>query len=192
MRRTEKESQKQRISRFLEIITAECFEGTSIDVNRLIDLGYFDAPASLKHHGKKEGDLFHHSLSVAKNLVQLTERNDLIWQRPASPWIVGLLHDLCKADDYVVTDIKELSNHEIKNIYGWNDKSIYTGHGDKSILMAAPIIQLTVEEVACIRWHMGAFDEKENWNRYGAAIEIWPNVLWTHNADMIAARIEGV
>ena len=44
----------------------------------------------------------------------------------------------------------------------------------------------------CIRWHMGAFDDKENWNSYGRAVTNFPNVLYTHTADMIAARILGV
>ena len=44
----------------------------------------------------------------------------------------------------------------------------------------------------CIRWHMGAFDDKENWNSYGRACTAYPNVLYTHTADMIAARILGV
>jgi hypothetical protein len=36
---------------------------------------------------------------------------------------------------------------------------------------------------------MGAFDDKENWDKYGKSIEKYPNVLWTHTADMMAARI---
>lgn len=50
-------------------------------------------------------------------------------------------------------------------------------------------VKLTDEEMACIRWHMGAFDDKENWDKYGKSIEKYPNVLWTHTADMMAARI---
>jgi len=45
------------------------------------------------------------------------------------------------------------------------------------------------EELLCIRWHMGAFDDKENWNSYGRSVTEYPNVLFTHTADMIAARI---
>ena len=44
----------------------------------------------------------------------------------------------------------------------------------------------------CIRWHMGFADDKENWNYYGAAIEKYQNVLWTHTADMVASRVLGV
>ena len=38
----------------------------------------------------------------------------------------------------------------------------------------------------------GAFDDKKNWNRYGEAVTKYPNVLYTHTADMIASRIKGV
>ncbi|MEG2566735.1 MAG: hypothetical protein RSA84_11060, partial [Acinetobacter sp.] len=69
---------------------------------------------------------------------------------------------------------------------------IWSGHGDKSVLMLAPWIGLTEEEIMCIRWHMGAFDEKPNWNRYSTAVKRWPNVLWTHTADMVASQIMGV
>lgn len=51
---------------------------------------------------------------------------------------------------------------------------------------------LTEEEMLCIRWHMGAFDDKEHWNNYGRACTAYPNVLYTHTADMIAARVLGV
>ena len=51
---------------------------------------------------------------------------------------------------------------------------------------------LTVEEMLCIRWHMGFADKKENWNGYGEAVETKPNVLWTNTADMYAARVQGV
>ena len=53
-------------------------------------------------------------------------------------------------------------------------------------------VPLTEEEMLCIRWHMGAFDDKENWNSYGRSVTLFPNVLYTHTADMIAARILGV
>jgi len=66
------------------------------------------------------------------------------------------------------------------------------GHGEKSVIILQQNIQLTDEEMYCIRWHMGAFDDKENWNSYGRACTVYPNVLYTHTADMVAARILGV
>ena len=41
-------------------------------------------------------------------------------------------------------------------------------------------------------YHMGAFTDKEEWQDYTRAIHRYPNVLWTHQADMIAAHIKGL
>lgn len=41
----------------------------------------------------------------------------------------------------------------------------------------------------CIRWHMGAFDEKENWRLYTNAVNNFENVLWVHHADMMASNV---
>ena len=56
-------------------------------------------------------------------------------------------------------------------------------------MLLATLGKLTEEEVACIRYHMGAFTDKELWNDYTAAVRKYPNVLWTHTADMIASHI---
>lgn len=66
------------------------------------------------------------------------------------------------------------------------------GHGDKSVILAQTLVDLTDEEILCIRWHMGAYDDKENWDNLGAAIEMFPNVLYSHTADMIASRVIGI
>ena len=51
-----------------------------------------------RHHGAYKGALFDHSLQVAYELINLTERLGLKWERKESPAIVGMLHDLCKID----------------------------------------------------------------------------------------------
>lgn len=56
-------------------------------------------------------------------------------------------------------------------------------------MMITSHMQLTEEEVMCIRYHMGAYTDKSEWEYYGRAIEKYPNVLWTHTADMIASKI---
>ncbi|NBI18542.1 hypothetical protein D1841_13315 [Neglecta sp. X4] len=152
--------------------------------------GFFDLPASTKFHGAEAGGLYAHSLAVAETLMVLTQRNQLEWERPGSPVVVGLFHDLCKLEAYEPV-ITERTKTVVK--YGWQHRDgrdqLYTGHGDKSVLILAPWMQLTEEEVACIRWHMGAFDDQEQWSHYTAAICRFPNVLWTHHADMIASHI---
>ena len=152
---------------------------------QLIDLGFFTAPASIKYHGAYKGGLFDHSLATAKALVDLTNKLGLKWERPESPYIVGMYHDLCKCDDYV------FDNEADKFVY--NPNIIIPGHGEKSVIMIQNYISLTAEEIACIRWHMGAYEtDTKLWNYYGRAIEKYPNVLYTHTADMIASKIEGV
>lgn len=153
----------------------------------LLDLDFFNKPASISHHGQNSGDLFEHSFDVARNLVNLTEKLELKWDRPSSPYIVGLLHDLCKCDNYIHPPADADPEH-----WEYNNAAILTGHGEKSVIMALKILPLTDEEIACIRWHMGAFDDRSNWNNYGHAVTVYPNVLYTHTADMIAARIHGI
>ena len=154
-------------------------------MNWLKKNGYFKAPASSKYHLAYEGGLFEHSLNVAKSLAELTIKLELNWDRPESPWIIGFFHDLCKIDQYIWNPV--LSK------YDWNsDQSIF-GHGDKSIIyIEEHLFKLTDEEKACIRWHMGAFDDKTNWSNYTNAIHKYPNVLYTHTADMIASHIKEI
>lgn len=148
--------------------------------NLLREQGFFTAPASRKYHGNYEGGLFDHSFTVTTSLLSLTKRMGLNWKRKASPYIVGMLHDLCKCDLYI---------RKPDGTYEYNNDILLPGHGEKSVILAQKIVNLTDEEMACIRWHMGAFDDKENWDKYGKSIEKYPNVLWTHTADMMAARI---
>lgn len=154
-------------------------------VPALADLGYFTQPASTRFHGAYEGGLFDHSLEVAKALMDLTDKLNLKWDRQSSPLVIGLFHDLCKCDNYVFD--------RESNKYIFNQDVILPGHGDKSVIMLQQVLTLTDEEIACIRWHMGAYEtDTKMWNYYGQAIEKYPNVLYTHMADMIASKIKGV
>lgn len=146
---------------------------------------FFVLPASVGHHNNRESGLLDHSMAVAETLLVLTERNHLQWSRKQSPVIIGLFHDLCKTEAY--EEGPDCLSQPWR--YAEPRNQLYTGHGEKSVLMLAPWFQLTPEEVACIRWHMGAFDEKDNWSHYTAAVRQFPTVLWTHQADMIAAHI---
>lgn len=137
------------------------------------------APASSKYHGNYEGGLIDHSLNVACVLDAMTRDMQLEWQNERSPILVGLYHDICKFDNYIITD-SEILKAETINL----------GHGDRSVELLKKLIpDLTEEEELCIRWHMGAFDDKENWKAYGEAVEKYPNVLFTHTADMIASHV---
>lgn len=155
----------------------------------LVENGFFTAPASAKYHGNYEGGLFDHSFAVANILMDLSAKNDLKWQRAASPFIVGMLHDLCKIDQY--KKVKPGLEYK-ESPYEYNKDTLLKGHGDKSVMMIASHLQLTEEEVMCIRYHMGAFVEKEERNDYTRAVYRYPNVLWTHHADMIVSHVVGI
>lgn len=186
---------EQRISMFDEMMGKYVSDGLR---TWLKDNGFFTAPASKGHHGNYEGGLFDHCYQVAETLKQLTKANKLKWENLRSPYVVGMFHDLCKIDTYkVVVDDpgKEMFGGEVKGRsikIEYNDDFLIDGHGDKSVIYLASHMRLTPEEVMCIRWHMGAFDEKQNWKYYSAAVKKYPNVLWTHTADMIASQIMGV
>lgn len=147
----------------------------------LLAKGFFVAPASTKYHGNYEGGLWEHSLMVTNALLHLTEKLNLTWTRKESPYYVGLFHDLCKCDRY--------KYYEVTQSYRYSEDMLFTGHGDKSVMIASTLVSLTEEEVACIRYHMGAFTDKEEWGKYTKAVNTYPNVLYTHTADMIASHI---
>lgn len=146
----------------------------------LRDWGFFSAPGSTKYHDNYPGGLFEHSNRVAETLVKLTELLSLKWDDPASPYIIGIFHDLCKTDSYI---------RKGDGTFKYDDGQTLTGHGDKSVILTQKLgIDLTFEEIHCIRWHMGAYEGESNWNALGKAIEEYPNVLYTHMADMVDSR----
>lgn len=168
------ETIEQRVNAFKTFIDDEKL------CNKLLDMGYFSDPASTKYHLSYEGGLFEHSVNVAIALIELTASQGLKWQREQSPIIIGLLHDICKCNTYIKQE---------DGSYKYNPDADFR-HGIKSVEIAKTLIDITEEEEACILNHMGAFTEKEKWSQYTMAIHKFPNVLWTHTADMIASHIE--
>lgn len=160
----------------------------------LIDKGFFVKPASISYHSNHTGGLFDHSLAVMGNLVEITQKFDIQWENERSPWIVGMFHDLCKLEDYVDENAEDIvmmgTGEPVSNNPHWvkNGKKILKGHGAKSVMLLSQFMTLTEEEILCITYHMGAY-ETENWNEWGAAIEKYESVLWTHTADMYASKV---
>lgn len=178
-------TKEDRIKEYQQLVKSNRMSHLINLVPKLDEMGYFDQPASTRFHGAYEGGLFDHSLEVAKALMDLTDKLNLEWDRQSSPLVIGLFHDLCKCDNYVFD--------RESNKYIFNQDVILPGHGDKSVIMLQQLLLLTDEEIACIRWHMGSYEtDTKMWNYYGQAIEKYPNVLYTHMADMIASKIKGV
>ena len=150
----------------------------------LLCTDFFIAPASTKYHGAYAGGLFDHSLNVANSLcyftgAQITDP----WMRPESPFLVGVLHEVCKIGKYTVNDTHDgfvWSPHGEWPLYG--------GHGSESLIRIQHMMELTEEEALCIRFHMGPY-EKDDWDMYDKAIRKYHNVLWTHTADILTSKI---
>lgn len=182
-------AEQRRIQKFKEA-AGHVFSESMI--NEMKGLGFFLCPASLDHHGNHIGGLYDHSMQVFRTLEHLTKQLGLSWQRRESPLLVAIFHDWVKLQDYIPVGTDE----EIQYIR--NNHKLLIGHGEVSILLAQQFLQnhisaprLTQEEIACIRYHMGAFTDKKEWDYYSNAIKAYPNVLWTHTADMVASQIQG-
>lgn len=158
-----------------------------VDVVPLIEMGFFDGPSSINHHGCYEGGNYDHSVEVAEKLIDLTNKGLAVWKNPRSPWVVGIFHDICKADTY-----EEKPREDGKpRSWDYKEKQYLSGHGDKSVMMLSSMLRLTEEEMLCIRYHMGAY-RKEDWDCYDMAIRKYETVLWTHTADMYAAKVKNI
>lgn len=145
--------------------------------------GFTRLPASLKHHLSTEGGLLIHSMNVVKALQDLTDALGLVWKDPTSSIIIGICHDLCKLEFYKTSP-------ENDRYFVYNDTPEYNlgGHGMLSVVIAQKFLELTDEEIHCIRFHMGAYEQKD-WSMFDAAIKKFPNVLYTHTADMMASKL---
>lgn len=154
--------------------------------DKMLERGFLTQAASRKYHGAYEGGLFDHSIEVMRSLVRMTDKLGLKWERPESPYLVGIAHDMCKIDAYV---------RDITGQFVWNKNQSYANqmHGVKSVMILRDILgenYMTDEEESCIAWHMGAFMGELHWDKYTQGIKQFPNVLWTHTADMEASQVK--
>lgn len=187
----------KRIELFLNMMNQSGKQLVSNDfMNWLTANGFFTQAASTKYHGNYEGGLFDHSFTVTEQLVRFTDRFGLNWARPESPWIVGMFHDLCKIDSYLMMveeeGIQFFGSDDVKGRqvhFEHNNDCILKGHAEKSIILLSQFMTLTEEEIMCIRFHMGAYEGQAAWDAYDKAIRKYETVLWTHTADMYASKV---
>ena len=170
-------SKEERYEHFLMSCEGNQFEMSKEFDEWLWESGFFTAPASTKYHGAYDGGLFDHSWTVCKRLLKLTTDNKLEWQRPQSPFIVGMFHDICKCDQYkkVGGTVMTFNGVEVSDPQGYhyeyNQNTLLKGHGSKSVMILSRFINLTEEEMLSIRYHMGAY-EKEEWHSF-PLIRFW-------------------
>ena len=142
-------------------------------------------PASTRFHGNYPGGLLEHSANVALTLMDFEDRGLTSFNKKRSPVVVGLLHDLCKVGTYISE----------QDFFSKNTEELWKGHATKTLCLLSTdmfgCFKLTEQEALCIRYHMGAY-ETDEWNAFGQAIHKYPEVLFTHTADMYATHVIGV
>ena len=178
---TEHMTDQQRYELLEYLLDRENWSRNCLPMDWLRTTDFFSAPASTRYHGTYAGGLFDHCMNVTLELIELTTREVAEpWQRLASPIIIGILHDVTKLFTY---KLGEDGKYHHDREYGED----YI-HGLDSLNRVREHMDLTDEEAACIRYHMGAYETKD-WNEYSEAMRKFPNVLWTHTADMVASQI---
>lgn len=176
----------------VDYLASLCKKGL-MDIDLLELLMFSDfvlTPASTTHHGNYEGGLFDHCVAMYNWLVKATEGLGIVWERKESIGNIAFGHDYCKCDSYKKVHDSFIGGHETYH-YEWNPKSVLHGHGMKSVILLQQHMSLTEEEMYCILYHMGAY-ETDQWEAFDKAIKKYPNVLYTHTADMYASKVEGV
>ncbi len=142
-------------------------------------------------HGYEKGGLLNHSLNVFENLNILNMEKKLGLELE-SMVIMGLFHDLCKANSYISK--KELSINEsgefVKQFKLSYSGSFPMGHGEKSVVILQGFIQLSEYEMLAIRWHLGAWDHGIHGYpgkyQFSAALVNYPSVGALIIADQMA------
>lgn len=164
---------------------------------------FFTAPASTRFHLACDEGLCIHSLHVYERLVSLMKNEEFravcFGDMPENEVeetiaVVSLLHDVCKTNFYAV----EMRNK--KNEHGvWQSVPFYTvkdtlpyGHGEKSVYIINGFMRLKRAEAMAIRWHMGAFADKDQLNTMTTAYDMYPLAMMLHTADMFASHIDEV
>lgn len=164
----------------------------------LEDSDFFTAPASTRFHLAEETGLLQHSINVYKQLgneAWIYEKKTGEKYSSESIAIVALLHDICKAN-YYKKDYRNVKNSEgvwEKAPYYTVDDTLPCGHGEKSAIILLQLgLQLSVEEVAAIRWHMGGFDEAVKGGSYAMskAAEKYPLVTLLQVSDLKASYLD--
>lgn len=171
----------------IDLLVSTEREGIHELVNYLDEGGYFESPASTKHHGVFPGGLAKHSHEV---LILMNRFNrDYNLNIPLDTTILtALLHDVCKVGKYA------LEGTGYKYIKGGPP-----GHGSLSVNRIKQYIDLTDLEEKMILYHMGVYEcyEFEGKGEYplrgGGLANVWfnhPEVKLLYICDELATMKE--
>lgn len=174
-------------NKFLTILKGEVKRpGLHKLIEWLESTDFFEAPYTGQYVLSCKGGLVEHSLNTYRALIELVnkyrerdpnflldltekasqERRDkAVEELEESLAVCGLLHDICRADCWIV-DSKNVKNPttgqwEKVPYYKWDEKFVY-GHGEKSVFILQQFIRLYIEEAQAIRYHSQGRDNTNN------------------------------
>ena len=169
-------------------------EGINNVIEYLRNGSFYSVPASVAFHNNLKGGLAKHSMDVCLKAMELY--NELKSNGIELPFdknsviLCGLLHDVCKMDEYTINRLGKARHTKIYYDNINNNKTLR--HGTKSIdILLECGLQLTEEEIKAIHWHMGewAKDAQEEYGHsYFVASVLSLLVNLIHTADSMAAR----
>jgi len=178
----------------------------------LEELGFFKAPASAKYHCSFPGGLCLHSINVYQALQSIVDRFDNTSIKDDSVLIVGLLHDVIRANlfeefsysEKVYSDygkknekyIDPLTNKEVTKYFDWatstgfkvkeaEDRLTFGSRGFATYYIISQFISLTKEETITLVNQYNAFDNS-NQADISAILSKYPLAVYLHSADTIA------
>lgn len=151
--------------------------------------GFFNAPASKRHHLATPGGLCLHSCNVARRALELCRTPAFAACDTHAVTVAALLHDICKMGRYVPVTKWLPGEEKSGKSYEYCDERML-GHGEESVIMAMEYITLTKAEQLAIRWHMGAYADPDKLDAMSRACDACPEVMCVHFADMIATHDE--
>lgn len=179
------EANKEKIKALLE---ATQRNGMDRLLNWLEQTDFYTAPASTKYHLHCKGGLAKHSLNVYERLKAKVD-SGLLELKDDSVAITALLHDICKANFYVVQKRNRKIDGQWVEVEEWGvEDKMPIGHGEKSCYIIQSCIRISPEEFAMIRFHMGRESDSSN-DSFSKAAAKYPGVAAIHTADLEAAFI---
>lgn len=165
--------------------------GTTKFLEWLETTDFFTAPASTKYHLSIPGGLLMHSITVAGEAADMCHGYGME-ELEASAALCGLVHDICKVGVYKPTTRRARGEDGVwKTVPAYEyDDALPLGHGEKSLFLAQRHgLQLSDEEAAAIRWHMGPYRDRDAVREMSEAFQRFPLAAILHNADMAATYI---
>lgn len=153
---------------------------------------FYIAPSSANKHGNYQSGLVDHSLLV--HSLCMRERDIILDMKPElandlkeeSVTISTLLHDVCKIAFY--KQEQKWKKGPTGNWVSYQGYSIEDrfpiGHGEKSVIMLQQWgLEMTPEEMIAIRFHMGAWEGKDDYS-YRNSVDMVPLLSLVMSADL--------